>query len=275
MRERTTKKVDSEKKSDYFLIQLILCIAIITLFLFLRFFDNAFFENIINDYRKIDQNSIKISAIVESFGNFAKGQINLVSDEAQDDSAVSTTNPDQEVTNPATTSGYDVTATVPAIDDNRLQTTPPMGGGDDSNQPLAPAITATKTPVNQLAVPVTGWISSGYGYRTDPITGEYEFHGGLDLAADAGQPIHAAMDGTVIVSKEVEDYGKYLVIQHSTTLKTYYAHCKSLKVKEGKAVRKGDVIALVGSTGQSTGPHLHFEVRINNKRINPGWVLEV
>lgn len=127
--------------------------------------------------------------------------------------------------------------------------------------------------VNSLYVPVKGTVSSRYGYRTDPISGIYSFHSGLDIAANTGTEIHAAMDGVVQEAGRDTYYGNYVVIKHSNSFKTLYGHCSSLKVKAGQAVKAGDVIALVGSTGRSTGPHLHFEVEIGGQTVNPTWLL--
>ncbi len=112
-------------------------------------------------------------------------------------------------------------------------------------------------------------VSSQFGYRVNPVTGVYGMHGGIDLAANSGTQIKPALAGRVIKSKYSSDYGYFIMIDHGDNLTTLYAHCSELISEVGDTVGKDDVIALVGSTGRSTGPHLHFEVRINNVRINP------
>ena len=123
----------------------------------------------------------------------------------------------------------------------------------------------------KLGWPVPGrtLISSGYGSRTSPIKGKSEFHTGLDIPAPMGTPIHAAEDGIVINSGSIRGYGYTIIINHGNGLCTLYGHNSSLIAKVGQTVKRGDVIALAGSTGYSTGPHCHFEVRLNGKHTNP------
>lgn len=125
----------------------------------------------------------------------------------------------------------------------------------------------------KFSEPIPAWsqnISSHFGDREDPINGGAEYHKGLDIAMPQGTPIKAVFDGTVTISEENSpSYGKYIEITHSDTLKTRYAHCSELKVKNGDKIKQGDVIALVGSTGNSTGPHLHLEVIENNVKVDP------
>lgn len=118
-----------------------------------------------------------------------------------------------------------------------------------------------------LAVtPVNGHITSRYGSR-EAIRDHT--HQGLDIATKTGTPIKAAADGTVTFSDEQGGYGNLIIINHGNGIQTYYGHCSKLYVKEGQKVTAGDVIAAVGSTGNSTGPHLHFEIRQNGKYVNP------
>ncbi len=118
-----------------------------------------------------------------------------------------------------------------------------------------------------------GSITSKFGYRISPITNKYSLHTGLDIAAPQNTKIYSAYDGVVVKSEYHKINGNYIVIKHSDNLKTTYNHCNKLLVKEGEKVKKGDVIALVGATGYATGNHLHFEVLLNNKYINPLYVL--
>ena len=116
-------------------------------------------------------------------------------------------------------------------------------------------------------------ITSEFGYRTGPITNEPGVHTGLDMAADYGTPIYAAADGEVLDSAWDNSYGNYVKILHKNNTVTIYAHCSRLCVDEGDIIRQGEKIAEVGSTGDSTGNHLHFEVRKDNIRINPCFLL--
>lgn len=116
-----------------------------------------------------------------------------------------------------------------------------------------------------------GYYSSYFGYRRDPVTGQIgSFHEGLDIAARAGTPIRATADGTVVRARAYGTYGLMVEIKHGAYgYRTRYAHNSRILVQEGQKVKKGDIIALVGSTGKSTGPHLHYEVLFNGKPVNP------
>ena len=118
-------------------------------------------------------------------------------------------------------------------------------------------------------VPVTTRISSDYGTRKDPFTGEKVTHSGIDIPAAKGSSIVAAADGTVTMATTNGGFGLCVKIDHGDGLLTLYGHCSKLLVKKGQKVKKGDLIAQVGTTGRSTGNHLHFEVRINNKHTSP------
>ncbi len=118
-------------------------------------------------------------------------------------------------------------------------------------------------------VPASHRITSPYGYRIHPILKVKKFHSGIDIGAGSGTPIVAAASGTVTMSQTYGGYGKTVMIDHGGGMVTLYAHCSKLNVSVGQKVTKGQTISLVGSTGQSTGPHLHFEVRKNGATQNP------
>lgn len=111
--------------------------------------------------------------------------------------------------------------------------------------------------------------SSSYGWRIDPMSGHRAFHEGLDFPASVGMPVFAAADGIVITAVQTPDYGNLLKIDHGSGLETRYAHNSRLLVKPGDRVMKGQKIALIGSTGRSTGPHLHYEIRLNGNPLDP------
>jgi murein DD-endopeptidase MepM/ murein hydrolase activator NlpD len=119
-----------------------------------------------------------------------------------------------------------------------------------------------------------GIITSGFGYRSDPITGGGAFHPGLDFKGAYGAPIHAAADGRVSFVGQIRGYGNVVEVSHGNGLITRYAHMSKTMATIGQPVAAGDVIGAIGSTGRSTGPHLHFEVRINNSVVNPRPFLE-
>lgn len=117
-------------------------------------------------------------------------------------------------------------------------------------------------------------ISSGFGYRRDPFTGRAAMHSGLDFSGGHGAPIHAAADGRVSFVGHRSGYGKVVEVSHGNGLMTRYAHMSKHLAKVGQRVVAGEVIGKIGNTGRSTGPHLHFEVRINNRAVNPRPFLE-
>lgn len=114
-----------------------------------------------------------------------------------------------------------------------------------------------------------GYRSSSYGWRIDPILGIRSFHEGLDFSAAEGDEIKATASGIVIAAGKAPDYGNYVKIKHGGGIETRYAHASKLFVKKGDLVNKDQVIALVGNTGRSTGPHLHYEIRLNGRSLDP------
>jgi len=120
-----------------------------------------------------------------------------------------------------------------------------------------------------LLMPVNGSISSRFGYRVHPITRVYKLHTGVDIRCPTGTPIHAAANGVVIIAGWQGAYGYAVVIDHGGGISTLYGHCSRLLVGVGQEVKKGETIARAGSTGYSTGPHCHFEKRMNGKPVNP------
>jgi murein DD-endopeptidase MepM/ murein hydrolase activator NlpD len=118
-------------------------------------------------------------------------------------------------------------------------------------------------------MPARGYMSRGFGMKNDPFTGYQRFHGGIDIANRAGTPIYAAADGVIKTTGNMGDLGKLVEINHGYGYRTRYGHLSQIKVERGQKVRRGDLIGLMGSTGYSTGPHLHYEVIKNNKSVNP------
>ncbi|UCH23059.1 MAG: M23 family metallopeptidase [Deltaproteobacteria bacterium] len=117
--------------------------------------------------------------------------------------------------------------------------------------------------------PSPGWTTSRFGYRTSPFTGRREFHKGYDIANRHGTPIIATADGVITFTGSKGFLGNVIVIDHGHGMITRYGHCHKLLVKRGDAVKRGDTIALMGNTGRSTGPHLHYEVHLNGLPVNP------
>lgn len=139
------------------------------------------------------------------------------------------------------------------------------GGSSDSYQPVSGS--------GAMIWPVNGVVTSPYGYRTHPIFGTTIYHSGMDIGVDYGTPVHAADGGVVVEAGWISGYGYAVIIDHGNGLSTLYGHNQELAVSEGQAVSQGQVIAYAGSMGNSTGPHVHFEVRANGDPVDPSAYL--
>ncbi len=117
--------------------------------------------------------------------------------------------------------------------------------------------------------PVRGWVTSDFGWRVDPFTGQRELHEGLDIANQEGTPVLATADGTVVYAAPDDGYGNVIVLDHGFGIKTRYAHLSKIDVRIGQRVQRGQTIGQIGDTGRATGPHLHYEVRVNGAAVNP------
>jgi len=117
--------------------------------------------------------------------------------------------------------------------------------------------------------PAHGWLTGTFGGRADPFTGEPGYHQGIDIATDKGQPVYATADGTVKSAERAGAYGNLIVLAHDFGLSTRYGHLSRFSVNAGQRVARGDIIGYVGSTGRSTGAHLHYEILANGRLINP------
>lgn len=174
----------------------------------------------------------------------------------------------------ANSAAADITAPV------RDAQTSPLGGGDEQFRQLfaswesldnggVPTVQPTVIAIPSR-MPVEGVrLSSDYGMRNHPVIGGRRAHKGVDLAGPTGTPVYATADGLVETAKNFSSYGLYVRIEHGARLETRYAHMSRLAVAAGERVKKGDIIGYIGSTGRSTGPHLHYEVRIDGEAVNP------
>ena len=180
-------------------------------------------------------------------------------------------------------SSADIAAPLRAAEATRTSTTL-QSSGDEQFQRLfaswqaldgnnhGPSVTAPRTGAVSIPsiMPLSGeHMTSGFGMRWHPVIGGRRQHKGVDLASPIGTPIHATADGTVAMAERFGGYGLYVQIEHGGSLETRYGHMSRIAVAEGQQVRKGDVIGYVGTTGRSTGPHLHYEVRVDGTAVNP------
>ena len=139
---------------------------------------------------------------------------------------------------------------------------------DNVGKGPAPAPVATVSVPSRMPLDMAQ-LTSDYGMRTHPVLGGKRRHNGVDLAAPTGTPVYATADGTVSRADRFSSYGLYIAIEHGSDIQTRFAHLSRLNVRAGQEVKKGELIGFVGSTGRSTGPHLHYEVRIDGRPVNP------
>lgn len=130
---------------------------------------------------------------------------------------------------------------------------------------------ACKPSINPISPADPVWFTSGYGYRNDPFSGRRTAHHGIDLAGRVGIDIHATGAGTVKFAKKNGGYGNEVVVDHGFGYTSTYAHLDEIKVKKGQKLKRGEVVGTLGSTGRSTGPHLHYEIRKDRKPVNPTY----
>ncbi len=238
-RFRKERKSRKPEKKDYLTksisVQIVVCTVIICLMFCVKSVSDTSFEKIKKEYLNIMKEDYTVSEVFTAIKNFS--------------------------TFPKSSS----------------QSVDAGMGGDDITL-YTPASGTSFSPYyisSPVCVPVSGKISSGFGYRINPVTGVWAFHSGLDISADYGEKIKAAYYGVVDEIGCDDTSGKYVVLKHNEKIKTKYLHCSEILVKEGNVIRSGETIALVGSTGRSTGPHLHFTVEIDGIKVNPLYILKV
>lgn len=184
-----------------------------------------------------------------------------------------------------TTASSDTQTTSQPESESEITSEPEAQTAADSGESLTEKIASDTKPVSlvktdldyqsqddtdKIVSPVSSTrYTSAFGYRINPITNTKAFHTGLDIAAPLGTKIKAAYNGTVSRTGEDSHSGKYIFLSHANGLETFYCHCSQILAKEGAKIRQGETIALVGSTGWSTGPHLHFEIHKDGKRLDP------
>ena len=134
---------------------------------------------------------------------------------------------------------------------------------------LMPAMSFADSTYTPAIWPVLGHITDSFGERLDPFSGEGAFHTGVDVATDYGAPVHATADGIITIAGDHAGYGRLVVIDHGFGISTWYAHLSAFSAVAGARVKRGEVIGYTGISGRSTGPHVHYEVRMNNAPVNP------
>lgn len=257
------------------ILQLAICAMIYIIFYLIKHGNYIFSEEVINktkEFLSYDINFGNLQNQISVFINSNKDKLwneNIDTNEANSQ----TNTVEEEATNKETENKIEETNTVGGI------------GGAATNEVVEDESEKKEEKKSQaeldieyvkenysFIIPVKGTVTSRYGKReaTEVVSAN---HAGIDIGADTGTAIYAAMDGTVTVSSSEGEYGKHIDIENGEIL-TRYAHCSKLLVKEGQKVKQGDKIAEVGSTGNSTGPHLHFEIRRENRTINPEKIIK-
>lgn len=290
-----TRKIKG-KMINKMIIQMIVCVIIYTCIYMLQYSNYLFSKDMVDKTKEVLSYDISIENLYnksnEFFLNLQKKfnwgvnneQNDNVNEEAQDqnteetniensnaESSKNTSEANNDNVDNSEISQNDASTEVTNNDTTQLA----VGGADETQQEEAKSqeeqdIEYVKQNVS-IIWPIKGVITSRFGNRT-PTEIVTANHKGLDIAGNMGDNIVSAMDGTVVQYSEEGDYGKHLRIQSGEVL-TLYAHCSELLVQEGSTVKQGDVIAKVGATGRATGPHLHFEIRRDNRFINPELIL--
>ena len=290
-----TRKIKG-KMINKMIVQMIVCVIIYTCIYMLQYSNYLFSKDMVDKTKEVLSYDISIENLYnksnEFFSDLQKKfnwgvnneQNDNVNEEAQDqnteetniensnaESSENTSEANNENADNSEISQNDASTEVTNNDTTQLA----VGGADETQQEEEKSqeeqdIEYVKQNVS-IIWPIKGVITSRFGNRT-PTKIVTANHKGLDIAGNTGDNIVSAMDGTVVQYSEEGDYGKHLRIQNGEVL-TLYAHCSELLVQEGSTVKQGDVIAKIGATGRATGPHLHFEIRRDDRFINPELIL--
>lgn len=270
------------------LMQLVICAVLYIIFYLIKNTNYIFSDDVINKTKELLSYDInfgnlqnQVSSFIDNnkdkFGffswfdneahdgdNILTNEVNAITENIVDGNNANETTSDANTT---TTEEVNVVGGIGGADTNEI-----VEESKDENKSQSELDIEYIKENYSFIVPVTGTVTSRYGKReaTEVVSAN---HAGIDIGANEGTPIYAAMDGKVTVASEEGEYGKHLDITNGDVL-TRYAHCSKLLVKEGDEVKQGDKIAEVGSTGNSTGPHLHFEIRRDNRVINPEDIID-
>ena len=287
-----TRKIKG-KMINKMIIQMIVCVIIYTCIYMLQYSNYLFSKDMVDKTKEVLSYDISIENLYnksnEFFLNLQKKinwgvnneQNDNVNEEAQDQNTEETnienSNAESSEANNENVDNSEISQNDASTEVTNNDTTQlAVGGADETQQPEEEKsqeeqdVDYVKQNVS-IIWPIKGVITSRFGNRT-PTEIVTANHKGLDIAGNMGDNIVSAMDGTVVQYSEEGDYGKHLRIQSGEVL-TLYAHCSELLVQEGSTVKQGDVIAKVGATGRATGPHLHFEIRRDDRFINPELIL--
>ena len=276
--ERNTTRVNVNNKKDYTLfkkmiLQIIICLLIYLIFYLISTTNYAFSEKVIENTSNILNYDINLEKTCKDCQNFFSSIFYNKNENNQNnigDSLII-----NNVTNEVINTVQENVVSSNTMKNNTAKENDKDKKSEEKEDSKETAMKKDADKVKKICKfqkPLSGTITSEFGQREATIDGMTTDHKGIDIAAKSGTNIKAAMGGIVSVAEENSEYGKFIKITNGD-LMTVYAHCKSLKVKKGDKVKIGQTIATVGSTGNSTGPHLHFEIRLSGRYINPRYVI--
>ena len=280
-----TGRVNVNEKKDYklfkkMIIQIVICLLIYVIFHLIAFTNYVFSADVIKGTNEILNYDINLGQMYNNLILFINSQRSKTQDiqpnnlENNIDQQVLLNN---ETINTISTENINSSIQIENItEENKIEEIKTM---EEEKKKKEISKTQEELDAEEVAKkykfqkPLSGTITSEFGAREAMIDGMTTDHKGIDIAANSGTSIKAAMEGKVSVAEENSEYGKFIKIVNGDVM-TVYAHCKKLKVKVGDKIKAGQTIATVGSTGKSTGPHLHFEIRFENRYINPRYLIE-
>lgn len=294
--ETNTARVNVNEKKDYklfkkLILQIIICLLIYAIFHLISTTNYVFSAEVIKNTNEILNYDINFPEMYQNVMKFVSSKINTKDSEEENknelNNSITQNNivENNETTENNNNASNEESGTEKENDENNNEEVEDKSKENevDENKTEEPKEEETaKTQMEQDAEaamkvckfekPLNGRISSEFGAREATIEGMTTDHKGIDIAANSGTSIKAAIEGTVSVAEQNSEYGKFIKIVNGDVM-TVYAHCKTLKVKVGDKIKIGQTIATVGSTGNSTGPHLHFEIRYKNRYINPKYII--
>ena len=253
-----------KNKKDYLsktlLLQFLVCLILFGLVFALKSSNAKLFTELENTFSKALEKNLSVEEAQSVFANLTEIKPESTSEKKTESEA------DADITEAETV--------FEPFEEPSLSAEIIASGGRDikvsSNEDIPKNVSVADYKLSQkMVLPLKGKTTSEFGIRTHPISGDLRFHAGIDVAAEKGTNIYSAFDGEVMEADYDKWNGNYIKIKHDNDIMTVYCHCEKLNVKKGQKIRAGEVIATVGSTGSSTGPHLHFELRINNISYNP------
>lgn len=253
-----------KNKKDYLsktlLLQFLVCLILFGLVFALKSSNSKIFTELENTFSKALEKNLSVEEAQSVFANLTEIKPESTSEKKTEYEAEADTTEAETVFEP--------------FQEPSLSAEIIASGGRDikvsSNDDIPKNVSVADYKLSQkMVLPLKGKTTSEFGIRPHPISGDLRFHAGIDIAAEKGTNIYSAFDGEVMEADYDKWNGNFIKIKHDNDIMTVYCHCEKLNVKKGQKIRAGEVIATVGSTGSSTGPHLHFELRINNISYNP------